>query len=267
MPSWLDCILESRLMKRQMPFRILLPEDYPNSRSRFPVLYLLHGLFGSFENWTDLTSIAENPARRGLIIVMPEGANSWYTDGNSAEDRYESYLIKELIPKVDEEFRTIRNTEGRAIAGLSMGGYGAFKFALKFPRLFEFAASVSGAFDAPDWRSELQGPDWKEFRVSITRVFGAANSKIRADNNLSLITENLSHTEIENLPFLYFDCGMNDGFIAANEKLSRLFAKTGVNQEFRALPGGHDWEYWNKRSSFLLDLAIHRLSKPIGLTN
>lgn len=267
MPLWQDGTLDSKLMKRKMPFRILLPEDYPNSQLRFPVLYLLHGLFGSIENWTDLTSTAENPARHSLIIVMPEGENGWYTDGNSNEDKYESYFIKELIPNVDEEFRTIPNAEGRAVAGLSMGGYGAFKFALKFPQLFEFAASISGAFDAPKWCNEFEGPDWEEFRISISRIFAGADSKIRADNNLSLITENLSDAEIENLPFLYFDCGMNDDFIAANEKLSRLFEKTGVNHEFHALPGGHDWEYWNERSEFLLELAIHRLSKPIGLTN
>lgn len=263
MPLWQNGILDSKLTKRQMPFRILLPEDYSNPQSRFPVLYLLHGLFGSFENWTDLTCIAENPARQGLIIVMPEGENGWYTDGNNSEDRYESYLISELILKVDEEFRTIPNAKGRAIAGLSMGGYGALKFALKFPRLFEFAASISGAFDAPKWCDELQ----EEFRESISRIYGDAVSRIRADNDLSLITKNLSDSEIDNLPFLYFDCGVNDSFLAANEKLSGLFARAGVNHEFYALPGGHDWDYWDKRSVFLLDLAFRRLSKPIELTN
>ncbi len=260
MPLWQNGILNSSLMKRQIPFRILLPEDYPNSQLRFPVLYLLHGLFGSFENWTDLTNIAEVPARQKLIIVMPEGENGWYTDGGIDDDKYESYLINELVPKVDQEFRTIPIAKGRAIAGLSMGGYGAVKFALKFPQLFEFAASISGAFDAPEWCDELP----EEFRESILRIFGEADSKIRANNNLSLITRNLSDSEIKDLPFLYFDCGMNDGFLAANENLSRLFEKTGVNHEFYAFPGEHDWEYWNKRSSFLLELADQRLSKSVG---
>jgi S-formylglutathione hydrolase FrmB len=90
-------------------------------------------------------------AQYRLIVVTPEGNNGWYTDSAStATDKYESYLLKELIPDVEKRFRTIESRYGRGIAGLSMGGYGALKFGLKSPATFAFAGSLSGAVAVPE---------------------------------------------------------------------------------------------------------------------
>ena len=90
---------------------------------------------------------------------MPEGNNSWYTDSAAVPtDKYESYIMQELIPNVDKRFRTISTREGRAIAGLSMGGYGALKFGVKYPQQFVFVGSMSGALGAATWtETDLKG--------------------------------------------------------------------------------------------------------------
>lgn len=263
MPRWHDGELYSDLMQRSMPYRIILPPNYDYSMLSFPALYLLHGLYGSFENWTDLTDIASYAAQHQLIIVMPEGENGWYTDGCNAEDTYESYLIRELVPAIDERLRTIKTREGRGISGLSMGGYGAIKFALKFPRMFAFAGSVSGAFDVTRWREGF--PEWEEFGPIITTIFGKPGSGKRSANDLEKIADGISKTAIGDLPYIYFDCGIDDTFIDANKRLSDTFEGVGIVHEFHALNGGHDWQYWNERGRVLLELAVGRLSSPVRL--
>ena len=144
--------LESKLMGREMPFRVILPAGYAdaaNSTKRYPVIYLLHGLTGNFANWTERTDITEAARWTDAIIVTPEGENGWYTDSvTKPEDRHESYIVKELIPDIDKRYRTKAERKSRAIAGLSMGGYGALKFGLKYPEMFSLAGSFSGALGA-----------------------------------------------------------------------------------------------------------------------
>jgi S-formylglutathione hydrolase FrmB len=129
----------------------MLPSDYAtNTQRRYPVLYLLHGLTGDENDWWTRTRLAEYAARYHLIIVTPGVGDSWYA--NSASDpraRYEDVIIKDLIPFIDAHYRTVPTRDGRAIAGLSMGGLGAVKFALRYPQMFAFAGSFSGAFGVP----------------------------------------------------------------------------------------------------------------------
>ena len=114
-------------MGREMPYRVILPQDYLlNKEARYPVIYLLHGLYGHFDKWTDKTGIRSYAANYKFIIVTPEGGDGWYTDSVSApNDKYESYIVRELIPEIDKKFRTQADRGHRAIAGLSMGGYGS----------------------------------------------------------------------------------------------------------------------------------------------
>ncbi|MEP6789522.1 MAG: alpha/beta hydrolase family protein [Acidobacteriota bacterium] len=262
MPAWHEGIIKSDLMRREMPYRVLPPQNYNSSVLSFSTLYLLHGLFGSFENWTTLIELESYAARHRLIIIMPEGENGWYTDGMNADDKYESYLIRELVPEIDAQFRTIANAGGRGIAGLSMGGFGAFKFALQYPSMFKFAASVSGAFEVTRWSDTSQTAAWDEFGPPISRIFGDAGSAIRQANDLKNLVNGLSEIEAAKLPFLYFDCGRDDDFIGANIRFDELLTKRGIVHRFQALAGGHDWEYWNERSKDLVEMAGELLSKP-----
>ena len=153
MPAWNDEFIKDRNAGGDSPYRILLPPDYQNGSRFYPTLYLLHGLFGSFENWTELAKL--EPVSN-LIIVMPEGGDGWYCDTADRSEMYESRVVGDLVPEIDARYRTIASRETRSIAGNSMGGYGALKIALKYPELFGFAASFSGAFEAANWDDRSQ---------------------------------------------------------------------------------------------------------------
>lgn len=131
---------QSKLVNTTLPYNVILPPDYRASRTtRYPVLYLLHGLTGHYSDWITHTNVADYSAQYRMIVVMPEGNNGWYTDSATIPtDKYETHILKELIPDVQKRYRTIEARYGRAIAGLSMGGYGALKLGLKFPDTFVF---------------------------------------------------------------------------------------------------------------------------------
>src|ERR1041384_306569 len=178
-------------MQRDIPYRVVLPDNYSMRRS-YPVLYLLHGLFGSCNNWLELTSLTEYIADKELIVVLPDGGDGWYTDSATEElGRFQSYLIDELIPEIDAVYNTIEKRDGRAIFGLSMGGYGSVKFALKRPDLFAIAGSVSGALEAPALSATNPGHNWVELGPSITKAFGEENSAVRQENDLFRIVEKI----------------------------------------------------------------------------
>src|SRR5690349_18218832 len=165
--------LNSALIGKTLQYSVVLPVDYDTTTTRYPVLYLLHGLFGHYSDWLSRTNLADYAAHYRMIIVTPEGGDNWYVDSATVPtDKYESYIIRELIPDVDMRFRTINDRRGRAIAGLSMGGYGALKFAIKNPGTFAFAASMSGALD-PVVRSDKNPKfSWELFRPSIMAAYG-----------------------------------------------------------------------------------------------
>ena len=148
--------LQSRLIGKALPYNVILPRDYQTSpRSRYPVLYLLHGFSGHYSDWVTRTNLADYAADYRMIVVTPEGNDGWYTDSaGRATDKYESYILQELIPDVDRRFRTIQTRYARGIAGLSMGGYGALKFGLKYPDHFAFAGSLSGAVETASWTED-----------------------------------------------------------------------------------------------------------------
>lgn len=133
--------------------RVLLPADYASSEQRYPVLYLLHGAFGgNYKTYTDRLSIEQITEDLPLIVVMPDGGpvgeySDWWNNGMGGIPMYETYHVGQLIPWIDAHFRTVATREGRAVAGLSMGGFGAMSYAARHPDLFVAAAAFSGAVD------------------------------------------------------------------------------------------------------------------------
>lgn len=250
--------LKSKLMGREMPYRVILPPDYRSKLSstrRYTAVFLLHGLSGHFDNWTEKTAIGAYSYNQAFIIVMPEGGDGWYTDSESVPaDKYESYMIQELIPEIDQKFRTTGGRDKRAIAGLSMGGYGALKFGLKYPDKFAIAGSFSGALDSP-----LRGQNHPYLRPSIMSVFGADNSKTRKDNDIFRIVRELAPERIKELPFLYVDCGTEDWLFPANRDFADLLVKQKIPHEYRQLPGKHDWNFWNAEVREFLGVVLKKL--------
>ena len=255
---------ESRLVGAALPYNVLLPADYkrgPSKNRRYPVLYLLHGLGGSAADWVSTRArLADYAAQYPFIIVVPEGKDGWYTDGLVAREKFESYFVDELIPDVDRRFRTVASREGRAVAGLSMGGYGSMKFALKHPELFAFAASMSGALAVASWTPDQRIPEF--VRASVVRVYGDAGSNVRIENDVYKLVRELTPERAKALPFLYLDCGTEDFLITNSRDFSALLIEKKVAHEFRELPGTHSWPYWDRQVQEVLRLAARQLSPP-----
>jgi putative tributyrin esterase len=246
--------LNSKLMGREMSYRVILPDQsFDQPTFRYPVIYLLHGLMGHFDNWTDKTKLIKYALSQRVIFVTPEGGDGWYTDSVSKpNDKYESYIIQELIPEIDKKFRTLADREHRAIAGLSMGGFGALKFGLKYPDKFVLAGSFSGAVGAASI-TEKQFPG--AIGKTIDAIFGAAESDTRKSNDISAIIRSLTPEKTKVIPFLYIDCGTEDFLFQSNREFVSLLIEKQVPHEYRQLPGAHNWEYWDKQVQEFLRIA------------
>lgn len=254
--------IHSEAMDRTLPYRVLLPEDYEESGLSYPVLFLLHGLFGAFENWAELTSIVEEAADYQLIVVMPEGGDWWYTDSATvSRDQFETFFFSEFVPRIHKTYRIPARRSARGIGGLSMGGYGAFKFAFKHPEMFSLAVSFSGAFDCAERSDARPGFDWPVLRPSILKVFGGIESHTRSDNDLFSLVEQVPTEQLSAFPFFHFNCGTDDGFIDTNRRLHELMTRRGIAHSYEEIVGAHDWEYWSGQTSNLLRLSTKKLIK------
>lgn len=254
-------------MGRNMPYAVVLPIDYSSKESsarRYPVVYLLHGLTGRFDNWVTKSSVVAASERYPVIIVTPEGENGWYTDNRTPGRKYESYLLKELIPEIDKKFRTISDGDHRAIAGLSMGGYGAIKFGLKYPDLFALAGSFSGALGAASiTQKAIPGAIGK----TIDEIFGSPESETRKANDLFDIVRRSTPDKIKEFPFLYLDCGTEDFLFQNNRDFVALLLEKKVPHEFRQLPGGHNWKYWDTQVEEFLEVAEQHFKIGVMIKN
>jgi putative tributyrin esterase len=252
--------LESKLMGRTMPYWVILPKNYfdkEESGRVYPVIYLLHGLTGRFSDWPQRTGLATHTMEMNAIIVSVEGGNGWYTDSaTNDKDRYESYIIRELIPDVQKKFRASDRRDQRAIAGLSMGGYGAIKFGLKYPEMFVLAGSFSGALGAATLPESGSGSSGL---ASISAVFGPQDSETRKANDIFKMVREIESERAKKLPFFYIDCGTEDFLFQNNRDFIELLVQKRIRHEYRQLPGGHTWIYWSRQLPEFLEVARQML--------
>jgi putative tributyrin esterase len=262
-PAFETVQFQSTLIGKTLHYNVSLPRDYQTSpRTRYPVLYLLHGFSGHYSDWATRTKLADYAAEYRLIFVTPEGNNGWYTDSvANPADKYESYILQELIPDVDRRFRTIQSRYARGIAGLSMGGYGALKFGLKHPDQFVFAASLSGATATAAWTEEdLKG--MTAIRDSLFGVFGPVGSDTRKKNDIFEMVRALTPARVATLPYFYLDCGTEDFLIDMNQQFAALLREKKIPHEYRELPGTHNWAYWDQQVREVLRIAALKMRLP-----
>jgi len=249
-----DNSFHSAALDREMKYRILLPCGYQTGGGRFSVLYLFHGLYGDYLNWDTRTNLERYAQSYELIVVMPDADDSWYTNSASdPKDKFEDYIAKDLVAEIDAKFRTLRSRHARAIAGLSMGGYGALKIALRYPDDFAFAGSLSGALNAP----QDLGDKRPEFRDQLLKVFGSPGSMVRADNNVFSLLQSAS---AKNLPYFYLACGTADDFLPVNRDFTAQLLSRSAAYEYHETTGGHAWDYWDRAAQDLLRAAVEVIS-------
>ena len=197
-----------------------------------PLLYLLHGMSDDHTAWLRYTSIERYATALGVAVVMPAAARSFYAD-EAHGHRYWTFLSEELPAVVGRFFRVSERREDTFVAGLSMGGYGALKWALRQPERFAAAASLSGALDVV----ALAG--LAERRELPDRIFGGTPGP--GDDLFAL----LAGADPEALPSLYVACGTEDQLFAGNTRFVDAAYDRGLDVEVDFRPGEHEWGFWD----------------------
>ena len=238
----------SRALERMTAANVIVPEA---GAGPFPVLYLLHGLSDDYTAWVRQTRIEQYAAEYPFIIVMPDGGRGYSTDAQDGE-RYESAVVCDLIPFIDGTFRTDARRAGRAIGGLSMGGYGALKLALGHPDLFASATSHSCS-RALTWTHEPLSREQK-----FTRVFGI--DPRGGPGDLFTLTQGLDRRM---LPALRLDCGTEDPLLEGNRRFHQHLERLAFPHEYAEFAGGHTWGYWDQRIQEALH--FHQRARQCGV--
>jgi len=257
---------QSAAVAAPAPFQVLLPAGYGTGTRRYPVLYLLHGHSGHAESWSTSAGLVTCTAAYPVIVVLPEGGNGWYTNAPGKGPRWADHFFQEVVPYVDAHFRTLRGPQGCAVAGLSMGGYGALKLALEHPGTFGFAASFSGAVRAPDWSAaEMRQRGYDDWlSPSVVQAFGPEGAPGHAAYSLARLLGQLDPRTPP--PFLYLDCGTEDelGFLKDNQEFARLLQAKHLPHEYRERPGKHAWDFWDHQLREVLRILAETWQLPVG---
>jgi S-formylglutathione hydrolase FrmB len=244
----------SSLDGAELPYRVFVPADYGETERRYAVLYLLHGLQGNENDWWQRSHLPEYAAKYQLIIVMPGVGDTWYANSASnPKARYEDVIVSDLIPYIDAHYRTIATRDDRAIAGLSMGGLGAMKFALRYPRLFAFAGSFSGAFDVPRTARLGKSPSAKMLK-DLHAIFGDEKSETRRENDVFWLLDQAKKDKTT-LPYLYVSSGSSDPLpqvSESNPRFAEALSARNLRFEYNERPGTHDWQFWDSEINLML---------------
>jgi S-formylglutathione hydrolase FrmB len=232
-------------MNKSYKAAVVLPNSYAKSKSAYPVLYLLHGAYGHFNDWLSKTPnkdlVKDLADQYDLIIVMPEGETfSFYLDSPvNFGSQFETFITKEVVGTVDKTYRTIADKRARAITGLSMGGHGALYLSAKHPELFCAAGSMSGAVDM----SVMLNRESSAQVIQLMQpVFGDQSGN--QDMYLKYAVLRMVDTIKANKLPLIIDCGVDDFLIEPNRELHRRLLYNKVEHDYTERPGAHTWEYW-----------------------
>jgi enterochelin esterase-like enzyme len=256
--------IKSSVLGKEVGYSIYLPKGYESDNQRYPALYLLHGYSDDETGWAqfgqvqrianDVISGGEAPS---MIIVMPDAGVSWYLNSYDGKTRYEDFFINELIPFIEATYRVRTKKEFRAIAGLSMGGYGTLLMSTKHPELFSSASPLSGAVWTDEEVMAMPEARWNGYMSDLFGKNLKGKERLNAHwykNSILKIIETTPADKLKSVRF-YIDCGDDDFLIKGNMALHSAMIDKGIPHEFRVRDGGHSWVYWRTALPEVLKFA------------
>ena len=261
--------IPSAVMNKTYKAAVVLPSTYLNNKKVYPVLYLLHGGGGHFSDWLSQTPdkmLVKNLADQyNIIIVMPEGETfGWYLDSPfDPNSKFETYITKEVIQKIDNTYRTFRSNKGRVITGLSMGGHGAMYLSSRHPDIFGAAGTMSGAMDMNYTKFKVNEDFTKSLKDRFEKLLGTSDVSNEVFVKNSII--NMSETIKKNGLPVIIDCGVDDFLIEVNRELHRRLVYNNAPHDYTERPGTHTWEYWQNSLPYQL-LFFSKVLKNNGVT-
>jgi S-formylglutathione hydrolase FrmB len=233
----------SNSMHKSINCVIIKPDSYKKKKEQFPVVYLLHGYSGAYNNWImKVPDLKEMADQFKMIIVCPDGGfSSWYFDSPvDSTFKYETYIATEVVHFIDQHYKTIADKNHRAITGLSMGGHGGLFLALRHPDIFGAAGAMSGGVDLSESRN----------RFDIMKRIGdtSVNAQNWHDYSVVNLIEHYTGTPVK----MIIDCGIKDIFIKGNRLLHQKMLDLKIPHEYIERPGEHNWDYWSKAVGYEL---------------
>lgn len=226
-----------RFLADPMKVTVVAPTSYfaPGDTARYPVVYLLNGHGGNYRNWGRIVSLDNFANEFGCIIVCPSGMNSWYWDSPVVPGmQMESFIIKELIPYIDSNYRTRTDRMGRAITGFSMGGHGGLWLGIRHSDIFGSAGSTSGGVNIIPFPT----------RWNMPKMLGdyESNKERWEAHTVKNLVDSLKPGQIN----IIFDCGTEDFFYKVNCDLDSALNVRKIPHVFLTSPGAHNGAYWSK---------------------
>lgn len=230
-------------MQKKIKAVVVTPGNYKKGNKSYPVVYVLHGYSDNYSTYVKLIPKLPTLADKyNVIMVFPDGNfSSWYIDSPlDPKSQYETYVSKELVQHIDKNYRTIKEKNGRAITGHSMGGHGALYVGIRNQDTFGALGSMSGGVDLT---YDTNGWD-------IAKRIGDYSKSPEEWNSRSIVnmTDKLKD---KNVP-LIIDCGYGDFFYEINTKLHKKLVESKIPHDYIERPGIHNWEYWNNAIEYQL---------------
>jgi S-formylglutathione hydrolase FrmB len=275
----------SPAVERTMKYNIVLPPGYETSDERYPVLYLLHGLSQNYTSWSRLGAPFYAQEIGGLIVVMPDGGNSWYVNwaesGEGQKNDWEDHIVRDVIGHVDENFRTIAQREGRAIAGLSMGGYGALTLGLRHSEMFISIGSTSGALEHARQATERLRAGMVGSRPErSTEVnpaigipgFGSQDERTPHGREFTTVEQAEAYDPFllintiprHRMPHIYLDSGTEDDLIQGARALAYILMQKNLPFDLMQMAGEHNGDYWRKSIGHLMTVQHEVMRRALG---
>lgn len=271
----IDCnALNSKILHQAVHYCVYLPSGYDgavakSSASRYPVLYFLHGLGDNEQTlfnsggWTLLDDLRRQHKIGDFLIVAPEGRRSFYINSADGSVRYNDFFLREFIPHIEANYRIRTGREGRAVSGVSMGGYGALRFAFAHPEMFSAVSAQSAALmTASPKELDTAAHAGAPLARVLAAVFGSPIDVSHWDDNNPLVLAKRNAGGIHKLA-IYFNCGQDDnyGFEEGAAALHQILQKEGVKHEYHPYPGDHSLAYFLSHFSEVMEFH----SRAFGL--
>ena len=256
--SRIDCnALNSRILKREVHYCVYLPPSYNAGAAKqpaqtYPVLYFLHGL-GDNERtlfnsggWTLLDDLRQQHKIGEFLIAAPEGGETFYINSADGSVRYSDFFLQEFIPLIETKYRVSKGRSNRAISGISMGGYGALRFAFSRPEMFSAVSAQSAALiTASPAELDTAARSGAPLGKLLATVFGSPIEVTHWNNNSPFVLAKRNQAALHRMA-IYFNCGQNDnyGFEKGAAALDQQLQKEKIEHEYHSYPGDHSFSYF-----------------------
>lgn len=245
--------LLSKYLDEAVTVAVLLPDNYDSTNNRYPVVFLLHGFGGNHDSWLSrckidklIDSLHIADGLNDCIYVLPDAKKSYYINNYDSSYNYMDFFTTELVPFIDSKYRTWSLPKGRALMGMSMGGYGSIMLGVKYPEEFGVVVAMSAAVRTEEIFLSLSDKSYNKLFIGVygPREDDRDSASIHwRENSPYYLIKGSNADQYKELSW-YLDCGFDDSLLPSNEAFHKLLVEHKIPHEYHVRPGSHNWDFW-----------------------